>query len=189
MDTKDLRTIAIDGVEYDLIEREKPILENKDIKIGDWVVYKGKPHLVYATNQNIFYLRQAENGTLYNTYSDDILRMWTLDDAKEGDILFNTVSIFIYAGIDTKKKYSTSGDAVKFHICLTSGADLKLKDGIGVGSYGETNKFRPATKEERELLFLTLAVHGYEWDSQKKELKKIVKRVCDNCPFNDIQNK
>ena len=187
MDTKDLSMITIDGVDYDLVEREKPLPQNKDIKIGDWVVYKDKPHLVYAKNRDIFYLRQNEDGCLRNTLPTDILRPWTLKDAKDGDILMSTTSIFVYAGIDTKKEFSTSGNAIKFHMVLNCGTELEIKEDIGVGSRNDSNGIRPATKEERELLFLQLAVHGYEWDVNKKELKKIVKRVCENCPFNNIK--
>jgi len=180
---KDLRMITIDGVDYDLVEREKPLLQNKDIKIGDWVVYKGKPHIVYAKNGDIFYLRQNEDGCLRNTLPADALHLWTLDDAKDGDILMSTTSIFVYAGIDTKQEFGGGSDAIKFYMHLNCGTDLKIKNGIGVGAKND-NECRPATKEERELLFLQLAVHGYEWDAKKKELKKIVKRICENCPFN-----
>ena len=36
--------------------------------------------------------------------------------------------------------------------------------------------FQPATKEQSDLLFQKMREAGYEWDTEKKELKKIFKK-------------
>ena len=44
------------------------------------------------------------------------------------------------------------------------------------GEFGYTengNSIHPATEEQRELLFQKMKEEGYEWDAEKKELKKI----------------
>ena len=43
---------------------------------------------------------------------------------------------------------------------------------MGYGGLDNTN-YLPATKEQRDLLFSKMKEAGYEWDSKKKELKKI----------------
>lgn len=41
--------------------------------------------------------------------------------------------------------------------------------------------FTPATKEQRDLLFQKMKEGGYEWDAEKKELKKIEKQKPIEC--------
>jgi hypothetical protein len=41
------------------------------------------------------------------------------------------------------------------------------------------NAFYPATKEQRDILFQKMKEAGYEWDSEKRELKKI-EQSCNN---------
>jgi hypothetical protein len=39
--------------------------------------------------------------------------------------------------------------------------------------FGELNSVSPATKEQRDLLFQKMKEAGYEWDTEKKELRKV----------------
>lgn len=90
------------------------------------------------------------------------VHLWTIEDAKDGDVLIaSDESIFIYAG-------STDRHA-KFYLALTKCGKLNV-DG---GNWEDKNSVHPATKEQRDVLFTKMKEAGYEWDAEKKELKKI----------------
>ena len=105
-------------------------------------------------------------GTEYDMHSDayKYFRLWTIQDAKDGDVLYmnNGLSTctFIYKSIDNViiQKYASYN---KFGFEGTT--YLVLNDGYVC----------PATKEQRDILFQKMKEAGYEWDSEKKELKKI----------------
>lgn len=183
-----MKTITIDGIEYELKEKPKCKPLKEEFRVGDWIIYNKNASCIYSISDyngsDIFHTRDT-NGILQVITEPDKVKRWTIKDAKDGDVLFSTVSTFIYAGLDKEKKYGAGDDTIVYHITITgSSRELKLNEGIGVGAaYDKT--VRPATAEERELLFLTLSCYGYEWDTKTKELKKIVKRNCANCPFNE----
>ena len=56
----------------------------------------------------------------------------------------------------------------------------------------DINEIRPATEEEKQELFDSLAEEGYEWDAEKKEVVKIKwKPKCDEnyyAPWIDVSN-
>ena len=41
-------------------------------------------------------------------------------------------------------------------------------------------EIKPATKEQRDLLFQKMEESGYQWDAEKYELKKIVQKPADS---------
>lgn len=89
------------------------------------------------------------------------LRLWNIHDAKDGDILVaSDESIFIYAG-------STDRHA-KFYAALTKNGRINVEGGI----WEDKNSVHPAIKEQRDTLLKAMADAGYEWDAEKKELKK-----------------
>ena len=79
---------------------------------------------------------------------------------------------FIYNGInpDMAILYSflisnDGEDVLPYHIG---------KPNTGIGFIEENkNIIHPATKEQRELLFAKMKEAGYEWNAEKKEVKKI----------------
>lgn len=108
-------------------------------------------------------------GTEYDMHSDayKYFRLWTIQDAKDGDVLYTSSTAshetFIFKGIDE------NGNA-KCHFAYDS------EDGFREGKYhfiGSATKCKPATKEQRDTLFAKMKKAGYEWDAEKKELKKI----------------
>ena len=93
-------------------------------------------------------------------------RLWTIQDAKEGDVLNANGAPFIY------KKHDK--DYVYFY-CGINLADEFIKAN-GIDPWNNNNKVYPATKEQRELLFSKMKDAGYEFDFEKKELRKIEKQ-------------
>lgn len=98
----------------------------------------------------------------------EYFRLWTIQDAKDGDVLFmdNGVSncIFIY-------KSSNNGIINKYASYNKFGLEgehyLVLNDGYVI----------PTTKEQRDALEKAMADAGYTFDFEKKELKKIENEI------------
>lgn len=134
-------------------------------KVGDWIVNN--------TNKATFLISSVNNGycTLKDTegksYSpclpptEDDYHLWTIQDAKDGDVLTNKYGdVMLFKGITDDR-----------HICgycQYSAENRKL--------YNECSDFPnyyPSTKEQRDTLMKAMADAGYTFDFEKKELKKI----------------
>ena len=96
---------------------------------------------------------------------ESISHIWTIQDAKDGDVLVaSDGSIFLF-------KCDVNGGC-KYYIALTT--DNTIVFNVGLEHLWETSKaVHPATKEQCDLLFQKMKEAGYEWDAEKKELKKI----------------
>ena len=90
---------------------------------------------------------------------------FTIQDAKDGDVLCSPSCklLFIFKTdkecyVGNNLNYHAESVVVNSPICIPS-------DSI------------PATKEQRDTLFAKIKEAGYEWDAEKKELKKISQRM------------
>lgn len=73
-------------------------------------------------------------------------------------------SIFIFASVD--------GSACKHYVAITTDGVININEGLE--HYWETSgAAHPATKEERDTLFVAMKEAGYEWDADALKLKKI----------------
>ena len=134
-------------------------------KVGDWVVYcNDDVDLITGIEENGYCINNS--GYIPFICASDI-RLWTIQDAKDGDVLFTSSTAsretFIFKNIDEK------GNA-KCYFAYDS------EDGFREGKYhfiGRATKCKPATKEQRDILFQKMHEAGYEWDAEKKELIKI----------------
>ena len=89
-------------------------------------------------------------------------RLWTIEDAKDGDVLAEDSCIFIIqklCGITAAKTYCALFN------------DGDFDDGSTL--YFDIDSTKPASKEQCELLFQKMKEAGYEWNKDKKELKKL----------------
>lgn len=143
-------------------------------KVGDWVTfYGGKPFkiLKVESEQNgiLDYLLLSQNGhdSFYNKkYVDENARLWTIADAKDGDVLSNGKMIVIFKHFE-EPSYRQH---IVAYIGLDTNGDIQITDdtwNLGI------DKAKPATKEQREQLEKAIADAEYVWLSGKKELKKI----------------
>lgn len=156
-------------------------------KVGDWVVFNNKHQSIYQVEKiedGYYILRHTHGGTLRGcVLHDESLRLWTIQDAKDGDVLYlqheGVEHVIIYKGL-VKKIFNTFLSAycayngwahdfcfadVSTYACITSKRDEK--------------DIHPATKEQRDILFQKMKEAGYEWDDGKKELKKITMKYID----------
>ena len=102
----------------------------------------------------------------YN-YVEWDFRLWSIEDAKDGDVLQlgEVTAIFKeYIGNGYCKCYCSICER-EFEILIEEAGDNIL------GCINTT----PATKSQRDTLFTKMKEAGYEWDAEKKELKKIEK--------------
>ena len=144
----------------DYKELELPV-EHK-FKVHEWVVDNGQPAIIYELKKN-YYLGKYLNGHDFcHKYADeDKLHLWSIADAKDGDVLALNGKPFIYSH-KYGKNYCYIDDCGQFRVNFS----LVL----------EGNCVCPATKQERDLLFSKMRKVGYEWDGEKKELRKIIKQ-------------
>lgn len=97
---------------------------------------------------------------------DKDYHLWTIADAKDGDVLVaSDGSIFIFAGVDVC--------ACKYYVALTTDNYVKINK-EAEGGYWETSRaVHPATKEQRDILKKAMNDAGWQFDFERKELKKI----------------
>ena len=142
---------------------------------GDWVV-QGYNILKIKCVGDTHYCFETVGG-----YGDDMLvseidsqfHLWSIQDAKDGDALYlqkdGKEHIIIYKGV-IKERFRTFVSAY----CAYNGI-------VDAFCFADVSRYvdiayrgiMPATKEQRDLLFQKMKEEGYEWDAEKKELKKI----------------
>lgn len=142
----------------------KPVNEPK-FKVGDWIMDNN------GTVHHIEEIVSVNNETLYGCDDNSVLdvafqeqyHLWTINDAKDGDVLYSPCLslLWIFKSKDT----------------VYCGCNLNYNDGAfcGEGYFERPTDAIPAAKEQRDLLFSKMKEAGYEWDAEKKELRKIAK--------------
>ena len=125
------------------------------IQILEIVNVQGKER--YRISRDI---RNNEDIVEFN-FIEKYFHKFDIKDAKYGDVLVHNDCAFIFVGLE--------GNIVR-------ALAKTLFDGIipiYLGEIDENNDYHPATKEQRDFLFKSMKDDGYEWDTEKKELKKI----------------
>lgn len=149
---------------------QKPVdkVEQK-FKVGDFIANDyclGK--VIEITNDA--YLLDTGQGIPFS-YEHNA-HLWSINDAKNGDVLVNGSNIFIFHFLNDTRLMGychVNIDNGRFYDDLGKNECFCLIDGI----------VTPATKEQRDLLFQKMKEAGYKWDSEKKELKKIEPKTLD----------
>ena len=130
----------------------------RKFKVGDWVMLD-RPVLITKVEDMPYNTHQywTSDGTWFGDATKS--KLWTIEDAKDGDVLVHNDCIFIFMGIK---------DGIVKGICT------ELSDTMSnFGKPEYNNDYCPATKEQRDALMRVITDFGYEWDAEKKELKKI----------------
>jgi hypothetical protein len=149
-------------------------------KVGDWVVENITNGIFVGKITSIntcFYGVDGLDGNWYHIdfFEEEQMHLWTIRDAKDGDVLAtDDNSICIFDGTVEEGIYP-------FAYC-----GLNRHYGFGVYDrklpFTHNNDVCPATKEQRNLLFSKMKEAGYEWDAEKKELKKIEQKPQTELP-------
>ena len=146
-------------------------------KAGDWVVLTAGElsTTLQIANVDINKKRYWFNeGSYLPIVDEEGLHLWTIKDAKDGDVLClgDVIAIFKkYIGQEECICYCSFCDNCYCSSCDNGGFEIPIENGED-NVYGCTGT-APATKEQRDLLFQKMKESGYEWDANKKELKKL----------------
>lgn len=155
-----------------LIEEEKSADKiGPKFKPGDWIIHNKNIELanslmLVTDKVSGGYLCKYRDGQYsYNIeFVDKEYRLWTIQDAKDGDVLCTSSTtineVFIFKGL-------TIEGFIECYCSYDSEGEYCEK------KYHFIGKPTPATEEQRDLLFQKMKENGYEWDPEKKELKKI----------------
>ena len=168
-------------------EQESADKHEPKFKNGQWIVWQNK---CYKVNYNgCGYGLIDQNGLStsleYGTV-DKSASAFTIKDAKDGDVLacdINkaeiggdveklpniTPTICIYQNVVKDKDYIHS------YSSLYDGSSLVLQNTMYYNYF--VHNIHPAAKEQRDLLFAKMKKAGYEWNAEKKELKKISQKM------------
>lgn len=140
-----------------------------NFKMGNWIVYKDggtfcgglKTVQVKTVEKDYYIFTQNTNGS--HRFIDSECRLWSIKDAQDGDVLVDKYgNVGIYEEMSGLQWYS--------HIYF--GCDGHLHGFEAGGCHSQKNT-KPATSEQRDLLFAKMKEAGYEWDVDNKELKKV----------------
>lgn len=132
---------------------------------------------VYLSEKDGYLIPCNSNVPWELTYCvDTYFRNWDISDAKDGDVLAGSKGevILMFRGIG-----NTEWDDVIDYYCYYDcrREDFIVQENVEYWGNIEDNQLKPATKEQRDTLFAKMKDAGYEWDSEKKELKKISQRM------------
>lgn len=140
---------------------------------GDWAVSNldrkaRQISEVHFDEYNSYYVVDGKSVNLEEY--DRLHHLWTIQDAKDGDVLvargkYYKEYIFIYSKM-------TDDNVMSTHCGYDVTHDEFDKT---LSRFGRVEDFYYVcpTKEQRYLLFQKMKEAGYEWDAEKKELKKI----------------
>ena len=144
-------------------------------KVGDFIVNDycvGR--IVDITNDA--YLLDTKQGIPFSCHST---RLWDITkDAIDGDVLQlgEVTAIF--------NKYIGNEHCICYcSFCKDGGFEIPIANGED-NNYG-CHFVALATKEQRDILFEKMKEAGYEWDDEKKELKKIVQKSVEEFKGNN----
>lgn len=153
-----MKTIIIDGVEYNLTPKVS-------FHECDWVVFNNKYQSIYQVEkiEDVYYILRHTHGGAFrvSVLHDESLRLWTIQDAKDGDVLAAHECLVLFREIDglNIRCYCT------YH--------FMNNPSFYVDTLQNKDAFHPATKEQRDQLEKAMADAGYAFDFEKNELKEI----------------
>lgn len=196
MDGKPIRQFSYEDCEQtfggmsalEAIKEEKVDNANKTepkFKVGDWVILTAGElsttlQIVNVdTNKKLYWFNDSSYLPIVD---EECLHLWTIQDAKEGDVL--AISWWeddnFWEKIIILKKYHNKGVKWLYNKSCVEGYGNTFKNGklalheeVPYYSKTWTDNLHPATKKQRDLLFHNMKEEGYEWDADKKELKKL----------------
>jgi len=141
-------------------------------KVGDWIVYDDNicKIMKMSPDDKFYHCYDIKNHLhIYNRSLENEIHLWTIQDAKDGDIIYakSKFNVFSYICIFFKLENGKSWD----HCYITSKDSIHWNFYYGKGFLRiDGHDFYPASKEQRDLLFYKMKESDYEWDSESKEV-------------------
>ena len=172
---------CVDGdnwAHYHYEDEQNPIDKSEPkIKVGDWIVTDRNDIVQIKAFNNSYYT--IDNGTyFYIRYVDNYCHLWTIKDAKDGDVVVDksdgTIGIFQSIGHHPDGGSCNDPSYCFLHCRYDDGYFF---DDFENGNIMNSDDVIPATKEQCDLLFQKMEKAGYQWDGEKKKLKKIEETI------------
>lgn len=151
-------------------------------KVGDWTINGINTTIMQIIDNKDFYESIGIDGqrrTDKHNYVERNFRLWSIKDAKDGDVLVDICDDFVNPLIFILKKFEHKDfgfaklSDYSSYCYLTMSDNQKFKE----GSYHHMNDIYPASKEQRDLLFKKMKESGYEWDADAKKLNNFEQKT------------
>jgi len=140
------------------------VTNDPKFKTGDWIT-NGYCIIKITSVDDRYYWH--DNGCVGGDIEsiDREYHLWTIQDAKDGDVLSDK-NPFIFRGFGDKRHPNSPTAYCGMNL---SGTFILSTENEWWTEYD----VYPATKEQRDLLFQKMKEEGYEWNADNKELRKI----------------
>lgn len=174
---------VLDYAELAELPREEPekCVEQKPadkttpkFNVGDWVLNNVCFPMQIVSIKNGMYIF-TEGDAISISFVDENYHLWTITDAKDGDVLYlqhkGAEHVIIYKRL-VKKNFHT---ILSVHCAYNGSTNDFFEDCDSyhcITSERDEKEIRPATKEQCNTLFVKMKEAGYEWDNDKKKLNK-----------------
>jgi hypothetical protein len=144
---------------------ELEFIKQPGFKVGDWVVNKlgDAWHIDSFYGENYQVSNGKGNFSYFPISKQDEMHLWTIRDAKEGDVLvdaYGNIGIYEKCDYSDWRSYCSLGHNGGFQHFKTE---------------HENEKTYPATKEQRDALEKAITNAGYSWDGELKKNTKFSK--------------
>lgn len=166
------QTIKDNGHRWNTETKTLEKLVEPEFNVGDWIIrnnkYTGIPVKVVEFNG---YYSCELNGEVVNLTRNDVhnnFHLWTIDDARDGDVLASHECLVLFKKLDglNIKCYCT------YH--------FMNNQSFYVDTLQNKDAFYPATTEQCDLLFQKIKETDYKWNPEIKSLEKLVKPKFEN---------
>ena len=146
-------------------------------KVGDWISGYYTNYKVMAINSKGYEVEDTDGNKINILFENEKFHhLFTIADAKDGDVLATSAGAFIYNG-------KRGGGSCPGSYC---GINTLGRFQTGVETHWTGKTVNPATNEQRDTLFAKMKEAGYEWNAENKELKKIEQKSAEWSEEDDI---
>jgi hypothetical protein len=165
----------LESIFPELAEQKPTDKVEPKFKVDDWIINKTS-NLVYRVESILlpqskcYYLSHNGEIVLVSFTDEQNYRLWTIEDAKDGDVFATSAGAFIYNG-------NNGGGSCPGSYC---GINTLGRFQTGVEHHWTGKKVYPATKEQYDALIKAMSDAGYTFDFEKKELMKIEQKPAGN---------
>jgi len=165
---------------------QKPVdkVEPK-FKVGDWIIdVQGvSVNQIIGYEDDSYYIETScSKFYLPMKLAEKNYRLWTIQDAKAGDVIYSKHNTEDFEWIGIFKSLDEGAHFYGFWNNMTKA--FKVCNNEIFVLYDD---FSPATKEQCEQLEKAMADAGYAFDFEKKELKKIDSKLNDDSVSNELR--
>jgi hypothetical protein len=162
------KAIKANGYKWNLETKELEKLIQPKFKVGDWVVNKfGDVWHIDSFNSENYQVSNGDKYCYFLIEEQDKMHLWTINDAKNGDVIFYdsgwTCIFKCIHGIWYSSYCFITSDG-EFH---TGYEEHDIDATINGNAH-------PATEEQCRFLFQKIKEAGYKWNVETKTLEKLV---------------